>query len=301
MKKVFKWIGIVVGSLVGLLLVAGIVLYLVGNSRMNKTYDFPPSNIAIPTDAASIELGRHRAESLCAGCHGPDLSGIENWFSVGPLGTVDSANLTAGEGGVGQEYKSDEDYVRAIRHGIDPEGRPLFMPAVSSTSYLSDEDLGAIIAYVKTVPPVDHKTSGQNFTLLAKILYVLGALPQMPVETVSHEPHVTAPEVGVSAEYGDYLVNTNDCRICHGPEMNGGPFPNPMETKISPNLTPGGELAFWTEEQFINTMRTGTTPSGYELDPVFMPWKDYGKMYDDELKAIFLYLQSIPSLPQYTE
>ncbi len=301
MKKVFKWIGIVVGSLVGLLLVAGAVLYLMGNYRLNKTYDFPPSNIVIPTDDVSLEFGRHRVESLCAGCHGPDLSGIEKWFDAGPLGTIDSANLTAGEGGVGQEFKSDEDYVRAIRHGVDPDGKPLFMPAVASTSYFSDEDLGAIIAYIKTVPPVDHKTNGQNFTPLAKILYVLGVLPQMPVETVSHEVHVTAPEVGVSVEYGEYLVNTYDCRICHGPEMNGGPFPDPTKTKISPNLTPSGELAFWTEEEFINTMRTGTTPSGHELDSEFMPWKDYGKMYDDELKAIFLYLQSIPSLPQYTE
>ena len=71
MKKVFKWIGIVIGSLVGFLLVAGAVLYLMGNSRLNKTYDFPPSNIAIPTDDVSIEFGRHRVESLCAGCHGP--------------------------------------------------------------------------------------------------------------------------------------------------------------------------------------------------------------------------------------
>ena len=301
MKKVFKWIGIVIGSLVGFLLVAGAVLYLMGNSRLNKTYDFPPSNIAIPTDDVSIEFGRHRVESLCAGCHGPDLSGIEQWFNAGPLGTIDSANLTAGEGGVGQEFKSDEDYVRAIRHGIDPEGKPLFMPAVASTSYLSDEDLGAIIAYIKTVPPVDHQTYGQNFTPLAKILYVLGVLPKLPVETVSHETHVTAPEVGVSVEYGEYMVNTNDCRICHGPDLNGGPFPDPTKTKISPNLTPGSELASWTEEQFINTIRTGTTPSGHELDPEFMPWKDYGKMHDGELKAIWMYLQSVPSQPQYTE
>ncbi len=301
MKKVFKWIGIVIGSLVGFLLVAGAVLYLMGNSRLNKTYDFPPSNIAIPADDVSIEFGRHRVESLCAGCHGPDLSGIEQWFNAGPLGTIDSANLTAGEGGVGQEFKSDEDYVRAIRHGIDPEGKPLFMPAVASTSYLSDEDLGAIIAYIKTVPPVDHQTYGQNFTPLAKILYVLGVLPKLPVETVSHETHVTAPEVGVSVEYGEYMVNTNDCRICHGPDLNGGPFPDPTKTKISPNLTPGGELASWTEEQFINTIRTGTTPSGHELDSEFMPWKDYGKMHDGELKAIWMYLQSVPSQPQYTE
>ncbi len=61
MKNVFKWIGIVLGSLIGLLFVAGLVLFLVGNGRLNKKYDFSPSNIAIPTDAASIEYGRHRA------------------------------------------------------------------------------------------------------------------------------------------------------------------------------------------------------------------------------------------------
>ena len=301
MKKILKWIGIVLGSLLGLLLVAGGILYLIGNSRLNKTYDFPPSNIVLPTDEASIEFGRHRAESLCEGCHGKDLSGIENWFSAGPLGTIDSANLTAGDGGVGKEYTSDEDYVRAIRHGIDPNGKPLFMVAVVSTSNLSDEDLGAIIAYIKTVPPVDHKTNGQNFTALAKILYVLGVLPQMPVEVVSHEVHVSRPEIGVTAEYGKYMVDTNDCRLCHGTDLNGGPFPDPTKTKISPNLTPGGELAFWSEDEFVNTIRTGTTPSGHELDPEFMPWKEYGKFYDDELKAIWLYLQSVPSLPQYTE
>ena len=164
MKKVLKWIGIVLGSLIGLVLVVGVVMYLMGNSRLKKTYDFPPSNITIPTDAASIEYGKHRAESLCEGCHGKDLSGIENWFNAGPLGTVDSANLTAGEGGFGREAVSDEDYVRAIRHGIDPEGKPIFMPAVVSTSQLSDQDLGSIIAYVKTVPPVDHTTNGQHFT-----------------------------------------------------------------------------------------------------------------------------------------
>ncbi|MBI5352292.1 MAG: c-type cytochrome [Chloroflexi bacterium] len=301
MKKVLKWIGIVLGSLLGLLLVAGGILYLIGNSRLNKTYDFPPSNIVVPTDEASIEFGRHRAESLCEGCHGKDLSGIENWFSAGPLGTIDSANLTAGEGGVGKEYTSDEDYVRAIRHGIDPDGKPIFMPAVFSTSHLSDEDLGAIIAYLKTVPPVEHKTNGQNFTALAKILYVLGVLPQMPAEAVSHETHIAAVEVGANAEYGEYMVNTNDCRLCHGKDLNGGPFPDPTRIKISPNLTPGGELAFWSEDEFINTIRTGTTPSGHELDSEFMPWKDYRNFYDDELKAIWLYLQSVPSLLQYTE
>jgi len=301
MKKILKWIGIALGSLIGLFLVIGGALFFVGNSRLHKTYDFPPSNIEIPTDETSIEFGRHRAESLCQGCHGADLSGINEWFNAGPLGTIDSANLTTGAGGFGQEAKSDEDYVRAIRHGIDPEGLPLFMPAIFSTSQLSDEDLGSIIAYVKTVPPVDHKTNGNNFSPLGKVMLAAGMLGELPVEAVSHDQHVTAPERGVSAEYGEYLVNTNDCRVCHGPNLNGGPFPDPTKTKISPNLTTGGEVGFWSEEEFISTIRTGTTPGGHNLDPEFMPWKDYRTFYDGELKAMFIYLQSLPKLEQYTE
>jgi cytochrome c5 len=300
LKNIFKWIGIVLGSLIGLLLVTGAVMYFIGNARLNKTYDFPPSNITIPTDAASIEYGKHRVETLCERCHGKDLSGIEKWFEVSPFGTIDSANLTGGEGGVGQEFTSDEDYVRAIRHGIDPNGKQIFMPAVVSTAHLSDQDLGSIIAYLKTVPPVDHKTNGINFTPLAKILLAAGVLPQFPAEEVSHEPHVTAPERGVTVEYGEYLVNINDCRACHGSNLNGGPFPDPIITLITPNLTPGGELGFWTEEQFTNTIRTGITPSGHQLSD-HMPWKEYRLFYDDEFKAIWLYLQSLPKLPQYTE
>jgi mono/diheme cytochrome c family protein len=301
MKKVFRIVGIALGSLIGLVLVAGVVLFLIGNGRLYKKYDFPPSNITIPTDEASIAYGQHRAEILCEGCHGKDLSGITDWFNAGPLGTVDSANLTTGEGGFGQEAASDQDYVNAIRHGIDPEGKPIFMPAVVSTSNLSDEDLGAVIAYVKSVPPVDHKVNGQRFTPLAKIMLAAGMLGKLPVESVSHELQVTAPESGVSIEYGGYLIDTNDCRVCHGANLNGGPFPDPTITKISPNLTSGGELGFWSEDEFINTIRTGVTPSGHELDNNFMAWKNYRNMTDDELKAIFMYLQSVPKLPQYTK
>lgn len=296
MKKVFKWIG----TLLGLVLVAGVVLYLIGNARINKTYEFPPSGITIPTDAESIAYGKHRAETLCEGCHGKDLSGMENWFSAGPLGTVDSANLTSGEGGFGQEAASDEDYVNAIRHGVDPEGKPIFMPAVVAGSYLSDKDLGAIIAYVKSVPPVDHKLDGQKFTPLAKIMLAVGVIEKLPVETVSHKTQVTAPVPAVSVEYGEYLVNTHDCRVCHGPQLNGGPFPDPTITLISPNLTPGGELGFWTEEEFVETIRTGVTPSGHKFNE-HMPWEQFKLLTDDEIKAIFVYLQSIPKLEQYTE
>lgn len=298
MKKVFKRIGIVVGSLIGLLIIAVATLYFMGNARLNKTYDFPPSNLAIPADATSIARGQHFAKTLCEGCHGADLSGITDWFNAGPIGTIDSANLTSGNGGVGKEF-TDEDFVRAIRHGIDQQGKPTFMPAVVSTAHLSDEDLAAVIAYVKSVPPVDHATNGKHFKPLAKIMLALGMLGDLPAEAVSHDVHVSAPSPGVTVEYGAYLVNTHDCHVCHGPNMNGGKFPDPTQNIIAPNLTPSGDLITWTEADFVNTIKTGVTPHGHQLSDN-MPWKDFRNMTDDELKAIWAYLQSLPPMDQYT-
>ena len=83
--------------------------------------------------------------------------------------------------------------------------------------------------------------------------------------------------------------------------MNGAQYPDPTVKLITPNLTPGGELGFWMEEQFITAIRTGVTPSGHDLNPDRMPWEEYRFMSDDELKAIFMYLQSLPKLQQYTK
>src|ERR1041384_339980 len=188
MRKVFRVIGIVLGSLIGLILVTAVVLYFIGDARLSKTYNIPASNIPLPSTAASIEFGKHRAEILCEGCHGADLSGIDNWFDAPALGNIDSANLTSGKGGVGGQFTT-EDYVRAIRHGIDPAGKPIFMIAVPSTAHLSDEDLGAIIAYLKTIPPVDHTVRPRHFTPLAKILLAAGVLGKLPAEAVSHDIH----------------------------------------------------------------------------------------------------------------
>jgi mono/diheme cytochrome c family protein len=237
---------------------------------------------------------------LCAGCHGEDLGGIENWFNSPPLGTIDSANLTSGKGGVGSAY-TDQDFVNAIRHGIDAQGKPIFMPAVAATAYLGNEELGAIIAYIRTLPPVDRELKGERLSPVAKIMLASGMLGDLPVEIVPHETTITAPPAGASVEYGKYMVDTHDCRICHGPDLNGGPFPDPTVPVISPNITPGGIVANWTEEEFINTIRTGVKPDGYGMNPALMPWKDYAKFYDHELQAIYMYLTSLDALPQYTK
>ena len=296
MKKIFKWIGIVLGSLIGLIFVLAAILYFKGSARLNKTYDIPADNIVIPTDAASIEMGKHLTETLCAHCHANDLSGM-TWFSFPPAGTVDSANLTSGEGGIGREFTTDEDYVRAVRHGVNPEGKPIFMPSVVAFQDISDEELGALIAYLKTVPPVDHKTNGQQFTPLAKIMVGAGII-KLPVEIVSHKSHVTAPAAGVTNEYGQYLVTISGCFDCHAANLAGGPYPQPGVSLLVPNITPGGEPGSWTEDQFFTTIRTGITPDGHQMNPEYMPWPQIRLSTNDELKAIWMYLQSVPANEQ---
>lgn len=75
MRVFLKWLGIVLGALLGLLVIVLGVLYFKGSAMLNRTYTITPENIAIPTDAASIERGRHFVKTICTDCHGADLAG----------------------------------------------------------------------------------------------------------------------------------------------------------------------------------------------------------------------------------
>jgi mono/diheme cytochrome c family protein len=298
-RKIFKWIGIVLGSLIGLLVLAFAVLYIIGTVKWDrirgKDYDVPVDTITIPTDQASIARGEHVvAIRMCQDCHGKDLSGQSE--SVPGLVTFAFPNLTSGMGGVGAT-NTDEDWVRAIRHGVGHDGRGLLLMPSRVWYYLSDEDLADVIAYLKTLPPVDNEPPSTELGPLGRVMLALGQLP----------PELTAPDVlvidhngsrpislepGVTVEYGKYLART--CTPCHGPNFNGQTI---FDGSLVPNLTPGGELASWSQENFMTTLRTGVTPSGHQLKDV-MPWKYFGQMTDDELKAVWMYVQSLPALPQ---
>ena len=118
-RKILKWIGIVLGSLIGLLVLAFVVLYTIGTFQWNKLhgkYDVPVETISIPPDQASIARGEHIAITrMCGDCHMDNMSGQSD--SAPGLITVSIPNLTAGAGGVGAT-NADEDWVRAIRHGV---------------------------------------------------------------------------------------------------------------------------------------------------------------------------------------
>jgi len=293
MKTTFKWIGIMLGSLIGLLLALALVFLILGNMRLNKSYEFPADNVTIPTDETSIERGRHIAETTCAQCHGKDLGGVDGWFKMEGIADIDTSNLTTGSGGVGSVYTSDADYVWVIRHGIGTDGKPTFMPAVLAYQNMSDEDPGAVIAYLRDASPVDRATEGA-FDVMGKIMLGAGMFGNLPVEEVSHAAHVTAPAASVTVEYGEYLATLGDCSSCHGVDYAGGAFPDPAITLPVPNITPAGNIGAWTEDEFITAMRTGVTPEGKPLVPTLMPFGAIGKMTDEELKAVYLFLKSQP-------
>lgn len=299
-RRFFKWIGIVLGSLVGLFIVAFIVLYTIGSvqwKRLHGNYDVPVETIVIPTDQASIVRGEHIATiRMCGHCHTQTLSG--QLETVPAMVTVSIPNLTSGAGGVGA-INTDEDWVRAIRHGVGHDGRGLVLMPSRVWYYLSDDDLGALIAYLKSLPPVDNEMPKTDLGPLGRVMLALGQLPPEALPNVTiidhYGPRPVAPEPGVTVEYGEYLART--CTICHGSNLNGQTIRERGNVYVAINLTRGGEVGSWSEEQFIATLRTGVTPGGHKLKD-FMPWKYFGQMTDDELRAVWRYLQSLPALPQ---
>jgi mono/diheme cytochrome c family protein len=295
LKKVLKWIGIILGSLLGLLVVAFVVLYFVGGAKVNKKYEVPVETISIPSDADSLQRGEHLATIyICTRCHTEKLSG-ELSFDVPGMVSIPTPNLTAGAGGVGGS-NTDEDWVRAIRHGVGHDGRALFIMPSNTFHYLSAEDLGALIAYLKSLPPVDNELPARRIEPLGRLMMAVGMFPPLAVDRIDHtSPPPAAPEPGETVAYGEYLSHT--CAECHGANLNGAPFGPPGQEVPTPNLTPGGEMASWSEEVFFKTMRTGVTPSGRQLNGE-MPWMYFGQMSDAELRAVWLYLQSLPVLEQ---
>jgi len=288
------------GSLVGLLVLAFVVLYAIGSVKWNKlhgNYEVPVETISIPTDDASIARGEHIATiHMCGHCHLDNFGGQTAGAPV--LITLSVPNLTAGAGGVGT-INTDEDWVRAIRHGVGHDGRGLVIMPSRVWYDLTDEDLGMLIAYLKSLPSVDNELPPTDLGPLGRVMLTLGQLPpeiQPNVISIDHDgPRPVAPKPGLTVEYGNYLANT--CTLCHGSNLNGQTIREGGNMYVAPNLTRGGEMRFWSEEDFIATLRTGATPSGHQLTR-FMPWKYFGQMTDDELKAVWMYLQSLPPLSQ---
>jgi mono/diheme cytochrome c family protein len=272
---------------------------------------------AAALDAAEmVEHGRRLVygPAHCVACHNPQ--GSEARFTpdnppalIGgsafqlPGATVYSPNITTDEEtGIGRW--SDAELVRFIRHGIRPDGSAAL--PIMEYQNLSDEDLAAIIAFLRSQEPVRHEVPRNRVALPVRPLLALMARPTNPTGT----PRPRAP-AGPSVARGEYLANDlAKCVACHTERTATGKLKpkrrfagglklpsdtDPNVTYTTPNLTPHpehGVMRGWGEEQFLARFRAGPLMPGSH-----MPWDSYRTMSDDDLVSIFRYLRSLEPLP----
>jgi cytochrome c553 len=285
-----RWTGRLLAGLVLLIVLALAVVYVVTTLAIRRQYQFPESTVRAAGDSASLAWGRHVLEAIgkCQQCHDGDLGG-KLMIDTPAFGRLAATNLTGGRGGIA-EY-TDADLERAIRRGVGRDGRPLiFMPA-DAFAPMTDEDLRALIGYLRTVPPVDQVQPESRVGPVARILYVVGNFPLLPVELVDHDASRQAQTPGVTVDYGRYLATIGGCRSCHGLALAGDANPD------APDITVG-RLRDWSEQDFFRALREGKRPDGSVIDPEKMPWVRSGLMTDDEIRAVWAYMRSLPAAPQ---
>lgn len=296
MRTILKWIGIGLAALLGLAIVAALGVYVASEAALAQIYPRREINVAAATDPAALARGRYLAEhvSVCVDCHGENLGGgivVDD----PALGRIVAPNLTMGQAGQGREL-SDADLARVLRTGVKPDGRSALVMPSDDYQHLNDADLAALIAYVRGAAPVDGQPATNEMRALGRFLLATGQLPIKIADRIDPmQPAPAAIPAGVTPEYGHYLANIAGCTGCHGPGLSGGPIPGaPPDWPRAANITVGGVIKGWSEAEFLSTIRTGVDRSGHLLNEE-MPWRRYAGMSDDDLRAIWAFLQSMPA------
>jgi len=283
---------------------SGVVLY-------NKEYEAPYPDIHASTDSAVIARGKHLVYGTahCTECHFQHkdsimaMNGEEIPLSGGgfpfifPGGKFYSANISSDpETGIGKF--TDQEIARTLRYGVKRNGKVL-IPAMEFQN-ISEEDLLAIVSFLRTLPPVHFKVPENEFNLLGKgiLAFLIRPVP----------PRATPPAKVIAeptAEYGRYIATElSNCKGCHterdrntgdyiGEELAGGPVEVVEDNQIlvAPNLTPDektGHIYNWTFEQFKSRFSQGKL-----IRQTIMPWGQFKQLDDIELMALWKYLHSV--------
>lgn len=290
LRKILIW----VGSILGVLLVVALAGYFfiahnIAN-RTEKPYSFPTETLAIAADSTTLKRGNHLVVIKgCVDCHGSNMAG-KVMMDDAPLGRLVATNLTKGKGGLPADY-STSDWLMAMRHGVDRNGRPLlFMPS-HETTLLTQPDMTAIIAYCQQLAPVDNVLPENKLGPVLNVMTYLDKMPLLSVEKIDHTHSMVASvDTAEGVALGKYLAIS--CSGCHRPDFKGG---DPLAPGLPPvpNITSTGNVGKWSQEQFIQTLRTGKTPNGHQMSPDDMPWKMTAQYEQKELASLYQFLHSV--------
>jgi mono/diheme cytochrome c family protein len=280
-KRLLRWIGIALGSIAGLAIVACAVVYVLSERVLTHTYAIPAVALSVPTDPASTIEGQRLAtiRGCVGGCHGKQAEGTV-MFDQPMIGRVVAPNLTAAV----RKY-SDSELAVIIRNGVRPGGRSLMVMPAEAYALLTDDDLGRIIAFLRSLPAVDGPSPSVSLGPLGHIGVAVGQfkpVTELIAETVP-PPEATAEE----AAYGRYLARTT-CAACHGTSLRGAT--NPDFTSPSLQL-----VAAYSPEAFIQLMREGMGVGGRNLNTM-SPWarQFLSHLTDSEIAALYSYLHTMP-------
>jgi len=289
-NALLKWGGVALSGLLTLVLV--LLTFVLGRGLyiLYMPRNYPVAEITVARTPEQIARGEHLSLSLCAGCHSSNGElPLNGGFDVGkdspvPIGELIAFNLTPG--GPLKDW-SDGEIFRVIRQGVDRDGRRLITMSNLPVRHLSDDDILAVIAYLRSQPTMSNPPKQGDYpNLLLAVFVGANLVPPAPGPIMGA---VVAPLKGPTAEFGKYVLSYNDCDYCHGPDYTGG-TPGGLQP-VGPTLR---LIKGWTRDQFITTLRTGVDPSVHELDSTRMFWKTYRNLEDDELAAIYEYLHGLP-------
>ncbi len=287
--KLLRWIGIGLVALVVLIGGAAIALYMIGGSTLHQTRTQDVASIDIPDDSLSIAEGRRYAQMFaCTVCHDAKLQGSVQ-VDDPVFGRMVAPHIGPGAGSVTASYEP-EDWVRAIRHGIGGDGRPLLiMPSSYFTRLIALEDLRNIVAAIRNGEAVDHDP-GKSQLRLAQVLVGLGAF-KTEYASIDHAagPPIK-PDPSDTLGTGRYLGGI--CSVCHGKTLMGN------KEFGGPPLVRGSTMETYDEEAFRTLFRTGQANNGRMIDEEAMPWKELGQMTDGELHAVWTWIRTVaPTIP----
>lgn len=294
MSRWLRRLAYVLGTLVLLIVILGAFVNMKSAGVLTKKYNPPNEPITVVTDSVALARGKHLVTVIakCVECHQQDLGGSA--FVDDPVfARIVAPNLTRGKGGIG-DIVTDAQLAVGIRHGIKHDSTTAVLMPSEEYQVFSDEDVAAVIAYVRSMPPVDRELPKTELHPVGKTLTAFGQLPIYMAELIPIDrKHEATVARDTSLAYGEYLTHAGGCTGCHGATLSGGKIPGgPPEWPPAANITPTG-IKRYSDEQLTTLLRTGKRPDGTSVNDI-MPWKYIAKMTDDEVAATIKYLRTVP-------